>query len=108
MELYDNITENKQSTTMYKSYDEWLNNYWEKTVIMCKSVLTIDKGIMCYIVSPFDNYNLPDDLLKITNKYFQLLEIVPIYNKNVNSTKHREPNDKLYIFRMNIHPLTRA
>lgn len=95
MELYDGIS---QSTSMYKNYDEWLIKYWEQTVIMCKNVLNPYKGIFSYIVSPFDNYNLPNDLLNISNKYFKLQFIIPIYNKNVNSTKHREPNDKLYIF----------
>ena len=95
MELYQGQT---QSTNMYKNYDEWLHKYWEKTVMMCKNVLNHDKGVMCYIVSPFDNYNLPEDLLRITSKYFQLQQIVQIYNKNVNSTKHREPDDKMYIF----------
>jgi tRNA1(Val) A37 N6-methylase TrmN6 len=95
MELYKGVG---QSTTIYKTYDEWLINYWEKTVIMCKNVLNPKGGIFSYIVSPFDNYNLPDDLLKISNKYFLLQNIIPIYNKNVNSTKHREPDDKLYIY----------
>jgi hypothetical protein len=95
MELYDG---EQQSTNQYNTYEEWLNNYWEKTVIMCKSVLNSTKGVMCYVISPFHNYDLPNDLLRITSKYFTLREIVPIYNKNVNSTKHREPDDKLYIF----------
>jgi hypothetical protein len=95
MELYEG---GEQSTTNYNTYEEWLQQYWEKTVIMCKHTVKPHTGIFSYIVSPFDGYNLPDDLAKIAQKYFKLQRIVPIYNKNVNSTKHREPNDRLYIF----------
>lgn len=100
MELYDCAEESgkNQSTTMYKSYDEWLKGYWEKTVIMCRETLNTNGGLFCYIVSPFDQYDLPHDLELISKKYFTLQHIVPIYNKGVNSTKHREPDDKLYIY----------
>jgi len=95
MELYESPD---QSTTNYKSYDEWLSKYWEKTVELCKICINPHGGIFSYIVSPFDNYNLPADLQKIAIKYFRLLHVVPIYNKNVNSTKHREPDDRLFVF----------
>jgi len=106
MELYDATSDatsdaiggENQSTTMYKTYDEWLKGYWEKTVIMCRETLNPNGGTFCYIVSPFDKYDLPRDLENITKKYFTLQHIVPIYNKGVNSTKHREPDDKLYIY----------
>lgn len=97
MELYNG---ERQSTTQYKTYDDWLYNYWVKTIKMCKKVIK-KGGIMSYIVSPFDKYDLPNDLLNITNKYFILKEIIPIYNKNINSTKHRSPNDNLYIYNVN-------
>jgi hypothetical protein len=94
MELYQS---DNQSTTNYNTYKEWLEHYWEPTVKMCKTVLH-NEAIFCYIISPFGNIELPNDMQKIATKYFLLREIVPIYNKNVNSTKHREPDDKLYIF----------
>jgi len=97
MELYQS---EDQSTTNYNSYDEWLSKYWEKTVEICKKCMNPYGGVFCYIVSPFDNYNLPADLEKIAIKYFSLLHVVPIYNKNVNSTKHREPDDRLFVFRL--------
>jgi hypothetical protein len=95
MEMYEG---GKQSTTNYKTYEDWLLQYWEKTVIMCKHTVKPRTGIFSYIVSPFDGYDLPKDLSKIAQKYFKLQQIVPIYNKNVHSTKHREPNDRLYIY----------
>ena len=95
MELYQG---DNQSTTNYKTYEEWLRQYWEQTVRMCKSTLKHKGGLFAYIVSPFGNMELPNDMEKIAAKYFLLREVVPIYNKNVNSTKHREPDDKLYIF----------
>ena len=95
MELYDSPD---QSTTNYKTYGNWLSQYWEETVKLCKTCINPDGGIFSYVVSPFDNHDLPTDLKVITEKYFRLLHVVPIYNKNVNSTKHRKPNDSLYVF----------
>jgi hypothetical protein len=42
-----------QSTEKYKSYEEWLEKYWMKTIEMCFYVLK-PGGKLCYILS---NYN---------------------------------------------------
>lgn len=97
MELYEGEF---QSTELYKTYDEWLQKYWRETVILCQKVLNREHGLMTYIISRFDKYNLPNDLLKIASEYFTLDSVHPIYNRNVNSTRHEAPNEQLFIFKM--------
>jgi hypothetical protein len=108
-----------QSTERYKSYDEWLSNYWEKTIKLCHFVLRKD-GILCYILSGYGSedvrkdskikgggenvssdseYNLIKDMNDITKKYFKFVKMYNMYNKNVNSTKHAKTNEKIIIFK---------
>jgi len=102
MELYP--SEN-QSTTEYPTYDEWLAKYWEQTIQLCHKVLA-PRGKLCYILSgygslnkPSTQFNLLDDMNKITGKYFQgESSIQNMYNKNVHVTSHRETAEKIMIF----------
>jgi hypothetical protein len=100
MEMYPG---NKQSTTSYNNYDQWLTKYWEKTIQLCLHVLE-PGGKLCYILSGYgnknsnDSYNLIDDMNKISEKYFTLLQVLPLYNKNVHVTQHRETAEKIIIF----------
>ena len=99
LELY---ASDNQSTTNYKTYEEWLNKYWKETVKLCSKVIE-KKGRMCYILSDYGSqnkkkYNLIDDMNRITQKYFYFKSIQPMYNKNVHSTKHREQGEKIIIF----------
>lgn len=100
LELYPG---DKQSTTQYKTYSEWLQKYWEKTIILCHHVLQ-PKAKMCYILSGYgskskgESYDLLGDMNKITQKYFKLDEIQPLYNKNIHVTTHRETAEKIMIF----------
>jgi hypothetical protein len=90
----------KQSTSIYKTYGEWLVGYWENTIKLCHKVL-MDGGKMCYILSGYgsDNeYDLLNDMNKITQKYFTLKSIQPMYNKNVHVTEHRDTAEKIMIF----------
>lgn len=116
LELYQG---RMQSTERYKSYDEWLSNYWEKTIKLCHFVLRKD-GILCYILSGYGSedvrkdsnikgggenessvseYNLIKDMNDITKKYFKFIKMYNMYNKNVNSTKHAKTNEKIIIFK---------
>jgi hypothetical protein len=49
LELYEG---KMQSTTRYENYQQWLFNYWEKTVQLCHLALE-NGGIMCYILSGY-------------------------------------------------------
>lgn len=103
LELYEG---KKQSTNRYKTYDEWLRKYWENTVKLCYKVLN-KGGKMCYIVSGYgsetinEQYDLVKDMNEITQQYFTLKYNLPMYNKNVNVTKHKEPSERILVFYAN-------
>ena len=89
-----------QSTTTYKTYNEWLTGYWEKTIQLCHKVL-IPGGKLCYILSgygPDNEYDLIGDMNKITQRYFKLKSTQPMFNKNVHVTAHRDTDEKIMIF----------
>ena len=100
LELYEG---KDQSTEKYKTYEEWLHKYWEQTIKMCEYVLQ-PGGRLCYIVSGYgsekttNNLNLVDDMNKITNKYFTYKRTLPMYNKNVHVTKHKETGEQIILF----------
>ena len=62
------------------------------------------KGKLCYILSGYgsqnvkEEYDLLHDMNTITKKYFKLVLQIPMINKNVNSTKHRETGEQIMIF----------
>uniref|UniRef100_A0A6C0DQY2 DNA methylase N-4/N-6 domain-containing protein n=1 Tax=viral metagenome TaxID=1070528 RepID=A0A6C0DQY2_9ZZZZ len=92
-----------QSTERYKSYEEWLEKYWEKTIQLCAHVLQ-KGGKLCYILSGYgsdnttDKYDLLKDMNTITAKYFQKKRILPMHNKDVYVTQHKETAEKIMIF----------
>jgi hypothetical protein len=100
LEMYSGKT---QSTERYKTYEDWLANYWEKTVRLCHHVLQ-KGGRMCYILSDYgpqdslEHYNLVEDMNAIAKRSFRLKNKQTMLNKNVNSTKHRETGEQIMIF----------
>lgn len=100
LELYEG---KNQSTSKYKTYNDWLSKYWEQTIKLCDIVLE-KGGRLCYIVSGYgsdrttNNLNLVEDMNKITKKYFTYKRTLPMYNKNVNVTKHKETGEQIIIF----------
>ena len=82
MEIYP---EGEQSIKNYKTYNEWLDEYWGKTVKLCSIVakksaifaviannyFTLDKQ-MFPLVADFNNY---------TEKYFKLLDTIYLQNR---------------------------
>lgn len=100
LELYPGA---EQSTTNYSSYSDWLTNYWDKTIQLCFQVLE-PGGKLCYIISDYGSegiggsYSLIKDMNSITKRYFIYKESLPMYNKNVHVTSHRETNEKIFIF----------
>ena len=100
LELYDS---KHQSTDKYKTYEEWLEKYWEATIQLCHYVLA-PKGKMCYILSGYgsqntrDSYDLLKDMNAITKKYFTMKSQQPMYNKDVHVTKHKEAAERIMIF----------
>jgi len=93
-----------QSTQKYKTYEEWLENYWVETMKLCYWVLK-KGGKMCYILSGYgsdgmkDSYDLLGDMNHIAKMQFgSSPKIVGMKNKNANMTKHRETDEKIVIF----------
>lgn len=100
LEMYEG---KHQSTERYKTYEEWLTGYWEQTILLCHHVLE-KRGKICYILSGYgsentkEQYDLLGDMNKITKKYFKFQSQQPMYNKNVNVTKHRETGEQIMVF----------
>ena len=100
LELYEG---ENQSTSKYSTYEEWLDKYWEATIQLCEQVLQ-PGGRLCYILSGYgsentkDNYDLLEDMNKITKKYFSFKSKQPMYNKNVHVTKHKETGEQIMLF----------
>jgi hypothetical protein len=100
LELYQG---KMQSTEKYKSYQEWLDKYWEVTIQLCHHVLE-KGGRLCYILSGYgsqntkDKYDLLTDMNTITKKYFKLKSQQLMYNKNVHVTSHKETAEQIMIF----------
>ena len=100
LELYKGAN---QSTEKYKTYEDWLEGYWEETIQLCQHVLE-KGGRLCYILSGYgsentkEQYDLLEDMNKITKKYFKLHSTQPMYNKDVHSTKHKEAAEQIVIF----------
>lgn len=92
-----------QSIIKYKTYEEWLEKYWEATIMLCYHVLQ-KGGKLCYILSGYgsentkEQYDLITDMNNITNQYFKKHSIQPMYNKDVHVTEHKETNEKIIIF----------
>jgi hypothetical protein len=70
---------------------------------MCQYVLQ-PGGRLCYIISGYgsekttNNLNLVDDMNKITKKYLTYKRTLPMYNKNVHVTKHKETGEQIILF----------
>ena len=89
----------KQSINRYKTYEQWLENYWDKTVELCAKVLA-KGGKMCYIIGDYGSpkYNLIQDTLKKCLKHhFKLLDMQPMYNKGVYVTKTSNLEQIIYL-----------
>uniref|UniRef100_A0A6C0B8M2 Type II methyltransferase M.TaqI-like domain-containing protein n=1 Tax=viral metagenome TaxID=1070528 RepID=A0A6C0B8M2_9ZZZZ len=100
LELYKGA---EQSTNKYKSYEDWLKEYWENTIELCYHVLE-KGGRLCYILSGYgsdntkEQYDLLVDMNRITKKYFKVQSSQPMYNKDVHSTNHKETAEKIMVF----------
>jgi hypothetical protein len=45
-----------------------------------------------------NNLNLVEDMNKITKKYFTYKRTLPMFNKNVHVTKHKETGEQIVLF----------
>lgn len=107
MEIYtDSI--NMQSTTIYKSYQDWLNGYWIKTVQNVYATL-VENGIFSYIIGNYTDYatkiqyDLVSDLASsIDTRQFSFVDKFELVNRTSplrNNTKIR--SEYLFVFKKN-------
>jgi hypothetical protein len=98
----------EQSIALYRDYDTWLKEYWEKTLQVCHNVLQKD-GKFSFVISNYRNkktqkhFNVSDDMKKIALKYFkeyQTYKISWINFETKNIEKNKEGNfENLFIFK---------
>lgn len=99
LELYPG---KNQSTNVYKTYNEWLEGYWKRTLQLCFHVLQ-KGGKLCYILSGGGGPNSGDilkDMNKVAKEMFSLRTTIPMFNKNVHVTakSHHETSEKIMVF----------
>lgn len=95
LELYEGKS---QSTTAYKTYEEWLEKYWKTTIELTKLVLQ-KNGRLCYIISNYgaksEKVNLIRDLNRITQEIgFKPYKQIKMKNKSVSVNVNQENNDE--------------
>jgi hypothetical protein len=100
MEIYP---EGKQSTTLYKTYDIWLKEYWENTVKLCRNLIS-KNGVFGVISNNYytlekEMFPLVSDLNEITTKYFKFNSVYFLQNR----TSPLRVNSKDRMERLNIY-----
>jgi hypothetical protein len=106
LELYPGT---KQSTSAYKTYEEWLIKYWDATVQLCYHVLK-KGGRMCYILSSYgcsgsarcadNDFDILKDMNDVCGQYFKKVGAYTMKNKNVHVTaeSHRDTGERIMLF----------
>ena len=76
LELYGGSDE--QSTTLYKTYDEWLDGYWRQTVNECDKVLK-EGGVFSFTMGRLiRGYEMGQDMMNIAAEKFTLVDEIKI------------------------------
>lgn len=107
MELYVDNIEN-QSTEKYKSYKDWLNDYWNETVNNCYDILC-DDGIFAFIIGNYKDYKTRNvvDLISDCNNIFcqdrwTLIDKIELGNRQSTLRKNTKTRSEyLYVYRKN-------
>lgn len=100
MEIYH---EGEQSIDTYKTYKQWLDGYWRRTVELCKHVCKLG-GTFAVIANDYytldkKHFPITKDLDEITTKYFQYHEKYYLQNRTsplrVNA---KDRTERLFIY----------
>lgn len=96
LEIYG--ASDKQSTDLYKTYAEWLENYWRKTVIASKKLLN-DDGVFSFVMGHHVRYQyMARDMTEIVNQEgFTLVDEIKIVPKRKPSKIYLSPIEKYEI-----------
>lgn len=101
MEIYK---DGEQSIKLYTTYKSWCENYWEKTILMCRKVLKTS-GKLSFIVNNYDtlkgeSYPLINDLNLIVHKYFILENCFQLINRGSPLRMNfKERTEMLFIYK---------
>ena len=93
-----------QSTDLYPNYNDWLREYWEGTVKLSHHCLK-KGGWFAYIINDYYDldknfYPLIDDLCEITRKYFELYDVLTLYNRTSPlRANHKDRSEKIFCFK---------
>jgi len=73
LEIYDS---EDQSFTNYPNYEEWLEKYWEATVLTAKEVMKPDANF-AFVISNYRNkakqeVNISEDMMRVVSKHLNL------------------------------------
>lgn len=106
LELYPG---SKQSTTRYKSYEEWLEGYWRQTIKLCHHVLKRNK-YMFFIISGYKYKNKYIDIEADLNhickeEKFTYIKKIPMKGKNIGFTSHRQASENIYVYTSGDNPI---
>lgn len=93
LEIYG--ASNQQSTDLYKTYNEWLENYWRKTVIASKKLLN-DDGVFSFIMGHHVRYQyMSNDMAEIARQEgFKLVDEIKIVPKRKTENIYLSPVEK--------------
>lgn len=85
----------KQSTDLYKTYPDWLENYWRKTVLASKKLLN-DGGAFSFIMGHHVRYQyMSNDMADIAiQEGFKLVDEIKIVPKRKPSKLYLSPIEK--------------
>lgn len=91
-----------QSTTRYKSYEDWLDGYWRKTIELCFQLLQ-KNGKICYIISNYGPKEKEIPLIKDMNNItehcgFKKIKIYKMYNKSVTVNNQTDNTESICVF----------
>lgn len=86
---------NKQSTDLYTTYNDWLENYWRKTVLSSKNLLS-KNGIFAFVMGYHVRYQyMSRDMVEIAKQEgFELIEEVKIVPKRKTANIYLSPVEK--------------
>ena len=92
-----------QSTSLYKTYEEWLDLYWRKTVNECDSVLKPD-GLFCFVMGRFcRGLEMGTDMKEIATEKFTIIDEIKIMppKEITRNNMHLDKYEICYILKKN-------
>lgn len=108
LEVY---TGGEQSHESWKTYEEWLDGYWRKTVELCHSCLKPNATFSFVIVEDYAELNkkripISDDMKRIAEEYFEYDKLIHISWGGFSASQ--QSNEKRKNLLENVHIMKKA